>query len=245
MRKYKIRVLFLAANPDSRTPLELGREYNKIRDAIAGSKYRAAFELIAPEFSAQLETVSAALIEHRPHVVHFAGHGSQSQGLILEDKNHRHLPIGKAELTKLFKTLRGAVRLVFLNACYSDEQARLLTDVFDYAIGSEGLIEDRCAVDFARAFYRHLALGGTVSQAFLAAQFGIKNCGPVTSDLLKRPGVRDDVPFILQVCKPLAGKPKPKRSALADGQMKVENYGEIGAVVSGSNITVKLQRRER
>jgi len=241
IKKPKIRVLFLAANPDSATRLELGREFDKIRDAINSAKYRAAFELIPPKFSAQVESISAALISHRPHVVHFAGHGSHSQGLVLEDRNHRSMLIGPADLTALLKKLRRDIRLIFLNACYTNEHAQLLTEQFDYIIGSDGLIEDRCAAEFAGAFYRHLGEGGTVGEAFLASQVGIKNCGPVTTELLKRPGVRDNEPFVHRVCKPIARR-RTTRPAAGGGHIKVENYGEIGTIVNG---TVNVRERER
>lgn len=244
--KPRIRVLFLAANPDSATRLELGREFNKIRDAIARAKFRMSFQLIPPEFNAQVETISASLISYRPHVVHFAGHGSKSQGLVLEDKNHRTILTGKAELTALLKKLRGGIRLIFLNACYTEEQSRMLREIFDYTIGSDGLIEDRCAAEFARAFYRHLAEGATVGEAFLASQFGIRNCGPVTTTLLKRPEVRDNESFVDQVCKRLARGPKVQaRSGSSGRQTRIENYGEIGTVVTDSTLTINVEQRER
>ena len=244
-KKPKIRVLFLAANPDSATRLELGREFNKIRDAIARAQFRAAFQLIPPEFNAQIETISAALISYRPHVVHFAGHGSQSQGLVLEDRNHRTILTEKAELTALLKQLRRDIRLVFLNACYTEEQAQMLKKIFDYTIGSDGLIEDRCAAEFARAFYRHLAEGATVREAFLASQFGIKNCGPVMTKLLKRAGVRDNRSFVDQVTKQLVKGPKSQLRQPSSSQAGIENYGEIGTFINGSTLTINMQQRER
>jgi hypothetical protein len=245
--KPRIRVLFLAANSNGSTRLELGREFNKIRDAIAGAKHRDAFELIPPEFSAQIETLNAALIKYRPHVVHFAGHGSSSHGLIFEDRDGYSRPAGKPELATLFKGLRGPKRLLFLNACYTKDQGSFLDGVFDYVIGTSGAIEDRCAIEFARNFYKYAAEGATVGEAFLATQFAINNCGMFTSELLKRPGVDDSKSLVAQILQPASGKLRSRSQSTGGGRIEFNNYGEIGTVLSATNsrVTVNMERRKR
>ena len=58
-----------------------------------------------------------ALLEVRPHVVHFSGHGSAAAELILLDDQGNPKPVSKEALVHLFRTLKDNVRVVVLNAC--------------------------------------------------------------------------------------------------------------------------------
>jgi CHAT domain len=196
---HKIKILFLAANPDDRMRLELGREFGKIQDALLRSKYRDIFQLLHPELAAQMGNFSAALLKHRPHIVHFCGHGSANQGIVFEGEDGYSQPASKQELTVLFESLHRDARLAFLNACHTQEQAEILSRFFDYTIGTNGLILDKVAGDLAGWFYRALADGATVKGAFELAQAATNNRVREISLLSKSEGVDDSRPFILQV----------------------------------------------
>lgn len=58
------------------------------------------------------------------------------------------------------------IRLVFLNACYSDEQATAILEHVDFVVGMKGAIRDEAAAAFSAAFYRGLAHGYTIQNAF-------------------------------------------------------------------------------
>lgn len=58
------------------------------------------------------------------------------------------------------------IRLVFLNACYSDEQATAILEHVDFVVGMKGAIRDDAAAAFSAAFYRGLAHGYTIQNAF-------------------------------------------------------------------------------
>ena len=69
-------------------------------------------------------------------------------------------------LQTLFTTLKGAIRLVFLNACYSREQAQALVETIGCVIGMKAGISDRAARTFASSFYRAIGFGRSVQEAF-------------------------------------------------------------------------------
>lgn len=213
--KRKIKILFLAANPEDRTGLELTREYRRIREALLRGKYRDAFQLLEPELAARIEDLTAALTKHQPHVIHFCGHGSKDRGIAFEGEDGYSRPADVDELTGLFKILNRDARLIFLNACHTREQAQALRQIFDYTVGTNGLILDSVAGEFAGWFYRALADGATVTGAFQSAQAAVNGRVRGISDLLKREESSDAEPFIVQVLgrsspKGLLSKDKPQ-----------------------------------
>ena len=74
--------------------------------------------------------------------------------------------VSSAALAQLFALLRGNIRLVVLNACYSEEQARAIVKEVDFVVGMADSIGDDGAGTFAAAFYRGLAYGKSVQTAF-------------------------------------------------------------------------------
>ena len=62
------------------------------------------------------------------------------------------------------------LRLVVLNACFTEAQARSISEVVNYSIGTSRGIGDKVSVTFAGAFYRALGFGKSVREAFVSAQ---------------------------------------------------------------------------
>jgi CHAT domain-containing protein len=125
------------------------------RDALA---FQSAWA-VRPDDLLQL------LNQHQPHIVHFSGHGS-SQGLCLTGENGQARLVSAPALKALFTTLKDNVRLVFLNACYSREQARALVETIDCVIGMKESIDDNAAIVFASSFYRAVGFGRSLQEAF-------------------------------------------------------------------------------
>ena len=62
--------------------------------------------------------------------------------------------------------LKDNVRVVLLNACYSETQAKAIVKEIDCAIGMSDEIRDNHAVAFAAEFYQALAYGRSVQVGF-------------------------------------------------------------------------------
>lgn len=71
-----------------------------------------------------------------------------------------------ASLDTLFRLVGQNVRLVVLNACFSDAQARTLSQHVDAVIGMTRAIGDPTAISFAKSFYAALADGRNLETAF-------------------------------------------------------------------------------
>ena len=78
-----IRVLFLAANPVPSALLKLNEEYEQIKEGIASAKFGDIFDL-NPVLATDVNRLVHALLKHEPHIVHFSGHGSSGEEILLQ-----------------------------------------------------------------------------------------------------------------------------------------------------------------
>lgn len=161
----KIKILFLAANPAGTTQLRLDEEIREITNKIAVSEYRDMLELISV-WAVRPDDLLQSFNKHKPHIVHFSGHGVQTGKIILVDKNGKPKPVSTKALKALFTTLKDNIQVVLLNACYSRTQAEAITEVIDCAIGMNIEVGDQAAITFAASFYRAVGFGRSVKEAF-------------------------------------------------------------------------------
>jgi hypothetical protein len=99
-----------------------------------------------------------------------SGHGSRSRRVLLNGAHGRAQALDQQGLTNVFALYNHHVRLVLLNACFTKEQARSLSEVVDYSIGTAAPIGDKASVAFAGAFYSALGFGKSVRDAFNSAK---------------------------------------------------------------------------
>jgi CHAT domain-containing protein len=188
----KIRVLFLAANPvDGKYHARLDEEAREIDEKIQQGTKRDSFEVIS-RWAVRPSDLQKLLLRHQPHIVHFSGHGSKTEGIILEDNEGNMKPVSKEALIGLFRTLKDNIRIVFLNACHSKRQIDGLRATIDFTIVMKTTIGDSTAVVFSSYFYQSLAFGRSVKEAFELAknQLALEGIEETkTPELLVREGV--------------------------------------------------------
>lgn len=160
-----IKILFLSACPSDTPTLKLDEEVRSIDHAIRQTEFRDLFDL-KQQWAVRVADLQGYLLRHKPDIVHFSGHGSKSSEIILEDINGHSLPVSSQALKRLFSVLKGKIRCIVLNACYSEEQAMALADQIDCVIGMSTAIEDVAAISFSSAFYQALGYGCDVKTAF-------------------------------------------------------------------------------
>ena len=78
----KIKVLFLVSNPPTQDRLALDEECREITAKIRATDLRDAIELIAA-WAVRPPDLQELLLQHRPHIVHFSGHGTHGTSLAL------------------------------------------------------------------------------------------------------------------------------------------------------------------
>jgi|GEM_PF-3484787 len=164
-RSNKIGVLFLAANPRDTNSLSLDEQIRLIDQKIRSSEFRDCIELKSA-WAVRADDLLQALNNHRPHVVHFSGHGSDSGNIVVVGKHGNAHPISTKALKALFRTLKDNCRIVILDACYSKAQAHALIRIVDCAIGMDGTIGQAAATMFTASFYRAVGSGRSIQEAF-------------------------------------------------------------------------------
>lgn len=178
----KIKILFLAANPKDTSSLRLGEEVRQIEDRIAFGSVRDSFDL-DQRHALRTSDLQRVLLKYQPHIVHFSGHGSETQEIVLEDDLGKSKSVSREALVKLFRVLKDNVRVIVLNACLSKPQAEALQGLIDYTIGMNKEIGDKMAINFAGAFYQALAFDRTVPEAFELAKVEVDLAGLEGSDI--------------------------------------------------------------
>ncbi len=160
----KIKALFLAANPRSTSRLAIDEEMHAIEQKLRAAEHRDAL-VFQSAWAVRPDDLLQLLNQHQPHIVHFSGHGS-GKGLSLAGDDGRDRLVTTRALKMLFTTLKGNIRLVVLNACYSREQAQALVEIIDCVIGMKESIYDDAAIAFASSFYRAIGFGRSIQEAF-------------------------------------------------------------------------------
>lgn len=160
-----IRILFLGANPTDGVRLRLDQEVREIDHALRLADLGARFELWQ-KWAVRPSDLQAHLLRHRPDILHFSGHGGPGSAILLEGEDGATRPVEATRLARLLAQFNRRLRCVFLNACFSEEQATAIARDVDCVIGMSDEVLDRAAIRFAANFYQALAFGCSVKAAF-------------------------------------------------------------------------------
>ena len=164
----KIRILALSANPWSTGRILAAEETREIFERLQEGPHRDKFELHNHGAVRPID-LQRLLLTYKPQIVHFSGHGSKSHRILFNGAYNRAQPLDQEGLRDVFAFHNNHVRLVLLNACFTKAQARSISEVVDYSIGTARAIGDKVSVAFAGAFYRALGYGESIRNAFQSA----------------------------------------------------------------------------
>ncbi|MBW4611140.1 MAG: hypothetical protein KME22_29025 [Hassallia sp. WJT32-NPBG1] len=150
------KILILAANPKNTVRLRLDQEVRDIEEGLQLARQRDNF-ILQQKGAVRSQDIRRAVLDFRPNIIHFSGHGSQTEGLSFEDEVGKEKFVTGEALGGLFKLFANHVECVFLNACYSEVQADAIVQHIDYVIGMNQAIADKAALEFSVGFYDALA----------------------------------------------------------------------------------------
>ena len=160
-----ISILFLAADPSDASRLRLGEELREIQEKLQLAKLRERFEL-HQRTSVRSADISQALLDVRPQIVHFSGHGTSDGALFFENQTGQIHFVQADALANLFEQFANEVDCVLLNACFSELHAEAIAEHIEYVIGMNEAIGDKTAIAFAIGFYQALGGGRTIEDAY-------------------------------------------------------------------------------
>jgi len=170
-----ITILFLSANPSETKPLELIKECNIIDQKLRSSAEKGTFKL-EQRHDISIKWLIEELLNYNPQILHFSGHGSEKSALIFQSENTGEIEeVPQFALSEVFRVLGGKIDLVFLDACYSERQARAIAEHVNCVIGMSDAIPEITATEFASTFYSSLGFGKNIKDAYdlAMAQLGL------------------------------------------------------------------------
>ncbi len=152
IEKQTLRILFLASDPSNASRLHLGRELQSVRDKLEGND---SFE-IKDHQATKPNDVMNEIMNYKPHVVHFSGHGYDTGELCFEDEKGEAKAIPPEALASLFRLATDHVKCVIVNTCYSKKQASAIAEYVPVVIGTKKEMTDEAAINFSMGFYTSL-----------------------------------------------------------------------------------------
>lgn len=206
------KILIIASNP--RKDLNLDREIRDLKGVIQRSRNKAQFE-VEIELAVRPGALQELFLANEPRIVHFCGHGTGEQGLVLENDAGREQLVSTNALSSLFELFDDKVECVLLNACYSEVQANAIIEHINYVVGMSQEIGDDAAIAFATGFYQGLGYGKSIEQSYRlgcnAIQLQIDNNATVRSRSPEASRKLGAVDAVEQVFIPEHLKPKLKK----------------------------------
>lgn len=180
-------ILILAANPTSTSRLRLDEEVREIDEGLRRANKREEFKL-EQKWAVRQRDFYRAMLDCQPQIVHFSGHGAGQDGIVLDDETGQPALICADALGSMFKLFATkGVECVLLNACYSEVQAKAISQHVNYVIGMNQAVGDKAAIAFSVAFYDALAAGQQVEFAYeLGCSILIKYLEQQTPVLFKK-----------------------------------------------------------
>jgi hypothetical protein len=167
-------ILVLAANPKNTPQLRLDQEVREITNGLRGAKKEFNLKQM---WAARPVDVRRAMLDDKPSIVHFCGHGSGEEGIAFEDENGQAILVSTDALSGFFELFADKVDCVVLNACYSETQAEAIVKHIPRVIGMKRDIGDAAAIEFAVAFYDALGAGESIEFAHKLACNAIQWAG--------------------------------------------------------------------
>jgi WD40 repeat protein len=155
------RILILSSNPIGTSALDLDIEQREIRQSLKGSNF-----IIETRGAIRPKDLQQALLEVKPQVVHFCGHGEGTEGIVLMNDAGEIQFASTQALTNLFKIFSDRIECIVLNACYSEIQVNAIVEHINYVVGMNSSILDEAAILFARGFYAALGEGESIKTAY-------------------------------------------------------------------------------
>ena len=165
-----LRILFVSSNPHWTERLDLGDEMRELLHSLRGQDVE-----LMPLPAAQREDLEIAITANEIDVLHFSGHATEKDGIILRDADGMEEAVSGPELRELLKDKN--VKLAFLNACSTEATANDICEHVGAVVGTRKPLDDRAAKQMTKVFYAQLGAGRSIDDAFKEATTSVTNDG--------------------------------------------------------------------
>lgn len=154
---------------DPKRAISFSSLLSTIKKELSFALLRYKYDIKSAE-AVEADDLTYHLMTHNPEIVHFYGHSSDDNKIMLYKDESKTVLVKPDDLANLFKLFNKSLRCVILSSCYNDKQAEAIAQYIDCVVGTLKSIEEKSAVSFAQGFYRALGGGKSVNEAF---EFGV------------------------------------------------------------------------
>jgi hypothetical protein len=169
-------ILVLVADPQGSNSLNLLPEVRNLQEAMQRSANRERFT-IEWRVAVQYEDLQRYILDIKPQIIHFCGHGTKD-GLVIHDENNQVKLLSNKVLADLLKNFADSVECLVLNACETEPLAIEVAKHINYVIGMNREVNDQLSIAFTEAFYGAIGAGQRIESAF---EFGSSAILGITS----------------------------------------------------------------
>ena len=163
-RQSVLKVLVLNSTPDDQGWIRVDKEAARLQEQLEMVKNPQRNIEIIQRFAVRLDQIQKELLNNRPNILHFSGHGDIGV-LAFEDANG-NTAVVRAETFGRVVASHKDLECVVLHACYSEEVAKACAKHVGAVVGSVDSVDDRAARHFTYAFYQAIAHGHSYEDAF-------------------------------------------------------------------------------
>jgi len=172
--KKPVRVLALFADPLRASKIRIDREARLLQEiaALGGIE-------VGLRHAVRVTDIIRALLQEKPQILHFAGHGGQDGQLVFEGDRGGSAGVGPESLAAAITAASATVLdCIVLNSCFSGGNAEAFRMATRAVAGSAAAIGDDCALAFAEGFYTGTGAGQRPDEAYQTgcAQAGLASC---------------------------------------------------------------------
>jgi len=180
-----VRLLVMGSQPAGLAPIDIAGERARISQALERSIVNKQVEVDFVE-GGTFDDLRGRLETFRPHVFHFAGHGTWDNDLddgelIFESPGGGQHRVTGREIGVLL--VRSGLRLVLLNSCNAARSSQndrlagiatsLVTQGVPAVLAMQFPIEDHAASTFGSTFLRHLVTSGSIDVSINEARLAV------------------------------------------------------------------------
>jgi CHAT domain/Effector-associated domain 1 len=169
-----VRVLCFFADPLRGSKIRIDREARLLNELAQMGGFT-----LQTRHAVRVNDIIQSILNEKPSILHFAGHGAQDGRLVFEDDKGAPDGVGPDALAEAISaSARGVLDCVVLNSCYTASNAEPFGRATRVVAGSVSALDDDCALAFARGFYTGIGAGQTAAEAYRTgrAQMSLSHC---------------------------------------------------------------------
>lgn len=141
-------------------------ELRTIHKCLSCGRLNDRFASPVELWQASVKDLRDALLTGKFQIIHFVGHASEGGSIIFPDGSKQGYEATKEALADLFKATATGDEIVVLNGCYTSDQAHLISQHVQCAIGMKDKILDWQSIFFSTGFYSGLLQGCSITHSF-------------------------------------------------------------------------------